>query len=432
MSKKSTIISTIIAIGASMTGTFSSAPVSASVVKDGVTFWSTSEIMDFKAEMLEKIATDCAAADDIPECTRNVYVSYYNEQRDKYMAYMAAEDELANFAITSVNPATETIKIFISDYERDWMTDSLNQVPLTSVYAVWGGPSARDLLMGTVSGSGAFYASEIESNSLRDGIYRLFGASRSGSVNVFNIDEIPTMREVELQVPGSNLASNLSGDFYFTTLRESGGDTYGYRSYGSCLESSDYELGKECRLMFSSEGYYSYLPISVEQETNSREDTNETGQTDETGDSDETDSSTGDDSNKSSESSENFPETDNKTSNPSNSQESSTAGFTLSIKEVSTSTSRAPKASQSTAKSASKTSSSEENQELANTTDTIVANSENDTLELPLSGSITAQTSTKEEHIFPWWIIAFVFSGIILTIWWFIPAKKYKKGVDKK
>ena len=386
MGKKfTTLISTLTLAASSLAATISPPPAFATIVKDDVTFWSTSEILDFKAEMLEKIATNCPDGD--PECTRGVYISYFNEQHDKYMAYIAANDELSNFTITSVNPATETIKIFISDYERDWMTDSLNQVPLTSVYAVWGEPSTRDLLMGTVSGTGAFYANEIENNSLRDGVYQLFGASRSGSANVFNIDEIPTMREVELQVPGSNLANNLSGDFYFTTLRESGGNSYGFSSYGSCFESGDYELGKECRLMFSSEGYYAYLPISTEKPI--EEPAEE-------------------------------PTTDPIKDPTTESTESSKSTFTLSVKEISTSTSRVPATSNTAAESVAAEPISTKEEQI----DTPIIEKADDNVELPTSG--------ETEHIFPWWIIAFVFSGIVLTLWWFIPAKKFEKSVDKK
>ncbi len=38
-------------------------------------------------------------------------------------------------------------------------------------------------------------------------------------------------------------------------------------------------------------------------------------------------------------------------------------------------------------------------------------------VELPTSGE-------KEEYNFPWWIIVFVFTGIALTLWWFVPSKR--------
>lgn len=33
----------------------------------------------------------------------------------------------------------------------------------------------------------------------------------------------------------------------------------------------------------------------------------------------------------------------------------------------------------------------------------------------------------KEEHQFPWWLVVFIFSGIFLVLWWFIPSKERKK-----
>ena len=38
-------------------------------------------------------------------------------------------------------------------------------------------------------------------------------------------------------------------------------------------------------------------------------------------------------------------------------------------------------------------------------------------VELPTSGE-------NEEYNFPWWIIVFVFTGIALTLWWFVPSKR--------
>lgn len=44
-----------------------------------------------------------------------------------------------------------------------------------------------------------------------------------------------------------------------------------------------------------------------------------------------------------------------------------------------------------------------------------------ETMELPLAGN-SEKKETKNE--FPWWIIAFTFSGIALILWWFIPIRK--------
>ena len=44
-------------------------------------------------------------------------------------------------------------------------------------------------------------------------------------------------------------------------------------------------------------------------------------------------------------------------------------------------------------------------------------NSSENHIEVPVLGD-------KEEHIFPWWIIIFIFSGIALILWWFVPIRK--------
>lgn len=43
------------------------------------------------------------------------------------------------------------------------------------------------------------------------------------------------------------------------------------------------------------------------------------------------------------------------------------------------------------------------------------------TIETPLTGDTNDQTSRSE---FPWWIIAFTFSGIILILWWCVPTHR--------
>lgn len=63
-------------------------------------------------------------------------------------------------------------------------------------------------------------------------------------------------------------------------------------------------------------------------------------------------------------------------------------------------------------------------------TDTILENNGQDSevleqnpeeyVELPMAGS-------KEESVFPWWLIVFIFTGIAMILWWFVPATKKQK-----
>lgn len=46
-------------------------------------------------------------------------------------------------------------------------------------------------------------------------------------------------------------------------------------------------------------------------------------------------------------------------------------------------------------------------------------------IELPLAGD---KTDDEQENVFPWWIVAFIFSGIALTLWWFIPTRRGKEN----
>ena len=32
----------------------------------------------------------------------------------------------------------------------------------------------------------------------------------------------------------------------------------------------------------------------------------------------------------------------------------------------------------------------------------------------------------KEDHEFPWWLVVFIFSGIFLILWWFVPIRRKK------
>lgn len=48
-----------------------------------------------------------------------------------------------------------------------------------------------------------------------------------------------------------------------------------------------------------------------------------------------------------------------------------------------------------------------------------------DTIEVPLAAG-------PEEHQFPWWFIVFIFSGITLVLWWFIPISKRRKDEEEQ
>ncbi|MBR3270141.1 hypothetical protein IKG07_02755 [Candidatus Saccharibacteria bacterium] len=43
-----------------------------------------------------------------------------------------------------------------------------------------------------------------------------------------------------------------------------------------------------------------------------------------------------------------------------------------------------------------------------------------ETVEIPLAAG------KKEKHEFPWWLVIFIFSGIFLILWWFIPIRRKK------
>ena len=47
-------------------------------------------------------------------------------------------------------------------------------------------------------------------------------------------------------------------------------------------------------------------------------------------------------------------------------------------------------------------------------------NSDQNYVEVPVLGG-------NKEHTFPWWIIVFIFSGIALVLWWFVPVREKRK-----
>lgn len=348
-------------------GSSNALPVFASTVKDGVEYWSTSEMLELK----KRIRAEEESCNSDAACEINVREFYNENFPDKYKAFTIAEAEFCNFGIAAFNPAAETIKIVFNDKEEctAWGKDAVAG-KLMELYVVWSedGPNGEFC---DIDYDGAriepYYVTDINNNNLREGLHLITKQIDT----VSGLTWLTPLEEIEISVAGSDLAANTSGRYYYSTFREPRFTAFGFRAYTDCLESPDYQEGMECRLMFGSDYSFSYMPFSVGSPT------------------------------------ETVTQVQKMASEVPEVAEPQTP-------VISTSTIRVP----DTPVEATFT-----------TISTPVEPNPDTQIEVPL-----AAKNREETHEFPWWFIVFIFSGIFLILWWFIPLskrKKSKKTLDK-
>ena len=348
-------------------------------------YWSFSEILELKNAIETAAKENCG---DDYECKveyrRQEILSHYKEDR-RYMLVGQAIDN--NFLITGFNPTAETVTIYYNDENmEEWeFTREETRSHLKDVYLAWaeeGYPDMRNSRVsfndGTKNRSGPVYVADANNGTTTDKVHLVFAHKPSDGNPADTWLEYD--KENVLDVTGSNLINDTKHMLHFSAYAYEGYSVVGAVAYSNF--AANYQPGMEYKLMYDKNNLYEYyIPQYVGGEE------------------------------------------------PTTSEEPSKPTFTLTIREISTSDIGVP----TTPVATTPTNQNSSDSDTKTTTEVSIApeKSDDSTVELPLSGGIISQNSTEEEHIFPWWIVVFIFSGIVLTIWWFIPTKKYKKTIDK-
>ena len=233
---------------------------------DGATWYTVQELLGYKEEVDRE--TDNLCGDDMG-CRENLYYSHFEAEDYKFWALEQLLDQ--QVVLTAVNPKEETLKVLY--FDEDMMLKRMGvsePIDLEVFYLGW-------FEYGTERIYNFGGITDELSNETMPGTHKIYYWDTS----VDGPNPIPANQEFELSAAGSGLNSNVLGEIPY------GADAGMYKFnavgrfiYTSCLAESDYEEGKECRLMISGEKGQAYFPpreTIIENEQNNGDDPDQTG-----------------------------------------------------------------------------------------------------------------------------------------------------------
>ncbi len=208
-------------------------------------YWTLEEMQILNAEAMAEIKTACADTEDFM-CAD----SYLWQKASSDPAYSALMNYRANhLTVSAVNPERQTIKLYYD----------LQSIPAWET----SDPTMSDL-----------YVAQFEADHYVNGFYLALERGDKPPYttillnkrkSIDDSDWLPFYTEVEFDTPG--LSAGADADpmlrlFYRTVSNVSYAIEF---SFESCLTSSDYQPGMECRAVFSPSRSF-YLPFAVENE----------------------------------------------------------------------------------------------------------------------------------------------------------------------
>ena len=400
-------------------------------------YWSFSEILELKTNLEAEAREKCG---EDYECR----VEYRGQQiRDRYQAdsryLLVAQIIDTKFQVTGINPTAETVTVYYNDENmEDWeFTREESHYYLKDMYLAWaeaGYPDMRNSQVSFNDGGrnryGPIYVADANNGATTEKVHLVF-AHRPSDGNPTD-SWLEYGKENVLNVAGSNLADDTSHMLHFAAYAYEGYSVVGAVAYSNF--AANYRPGMEYKLMYDKNNFYEYwVPQYVGSQESAEDPTEEPiDPTDEPAENPTEGPTKPAEDPISSEEPSSSPIETAKSADPTEPTSESTisaepkTAFTISVNRISTSDLGVPAVS----KVATESPVSTESREAEDTGTTTTAKID-DTVELPTSGFIDTQKNSEEEYIFPWWIIVFIFSGIFLTLWWFIPVKKYEKSIDK-
>lgn len=373
------LLSSILTLGLMGLFTLSSPSASAKEIKDGISYWSVTEMADFKTALDAEAQVIC---EDDYECRENLHY----KRLDLGGQYMALEVfEMERFIVSSINPDAEIIKLYYQDEDK----------MLSRIYGYPVQIGVKDFYL--------LWVEESIGNPIEQGGWLMYGQrypyflgekSAVEAATHILVDENQTTsgygwftpnEEREYSVAGSQLINDTAHMLYFSLLGTDNGRMDGLRDYSSCFEPSlGYQIGMECKAMFGEDGMIAYFPTGTPRETVVQDDNNQTP--------DDT----------------NIATTSDDSSNSSSNDDSNNVATVNDIETsattpVETSSSPIPESIKATPPSTAIT-----------TPDT----GEN--------GHEFTETDQGSKPEFPWWLGIIFASGLAVLIWLFWPSKQKK------
>ncbi len=232
--------------------------ISAKMEKDGVTYWSIAEMAEFKKIIDAEVKEKCHG--DI-RCEDEAKYNYYR-QGGQYRALEVA-DMVGGFMVTNINPALETITIRYTDYQEQWFRRNGFErdfhEEIISLYMVWVDEGVGDPAVDTRYMYN--YADRLKAGEEIPGVHVILAKNNEKD----GVGWLPEGEEVEFSIAGSDILSLNSTNRIHHKL---GGNigmsiSIGTTYLSECLDSPDYEVGMDCKLMIGDDGSYSYKPVPV-------------------------------------------------------------------------------------------------------------------------------------------------------------------------
>ena len=393
------------------------------VKKDEVLYWSFGEMVEFDAQITAE--SEVACGND--EMCKEMYIYEQREQSSIPEKYRALEyfRGVCRLIFPTINPATEFLGVYYRDRDD---TMGMGPANIREIYIAWVENSVPDpRYQAYWDGDDAItpYVADMRRGFMSPGVHELY----HGTSAIFGENWFTPYSGIAIDASNSRLAENQNHLIHFTVLATNNGNMLGATDYSSCFDWGTYEEGMECRIMYSGTGWPVYFPafpggeipeVEVVPEPTPEEPTLEEPTIDEPIPDDPIPDEPIID-----EPAIEEPIPDNPTSEDSTPEIStSTIGVLttpvdkpLDISNLAAST-----------KPISNTTASSDDTAITTTVatpDMTSATSPQESIEVPLAAG------KEKAHEFPWWFIVFIFSGIALILWWFIPLPKRRKKSEK-
>ena len=431
MSKKFTFISTLILLTSSLASlSFTTAPpVQAAIQHDDKTywtfndmerfaeevengsevadgFWSFTEILDFEKQLNAAAIESCGES---VTCEMEYLHEQFLANPDDYRYSLVEQLKMNNFLVTAFNPARGTITIYYNDEDyMEWqITNERVHIYLKDLYLAWTEEDYVDPMDefvafndGMMDRTEPSFVADANNGISREGTHLIFAHTASDGNPLDSW--LKNDEEITLNIANSNLRNNTSNKLYYAAYPNGAPSFVGAIDYSEF--SSQYKPGMTYQLMYDKKTTY---PHWVPQGEADPEEENVAP---------ECEALVPDD-----ESSINDFSSETNISNPVSrviSSEINNSDTTLKAVAVADSI---LKAADATSEFGATIIGTLEDNNVENASSSAGANS----IEAPLA------LGEKKEAEFPWWIIAFIFSGIVLIFWWFIPIKRRKEEEEE-
>lgn len=212
-------------------------------------YMTIDEILAYNEQIATESATICG---DDYDCYEWLDRTRMEEDFERYELLNVFHEN--SLIITSINPATETMKLLYQD--EDFMSLRMGmpgeKQDLAHVYMFWVDSTGEE----PRGPAYADYAYNAKNGIFQQGLHPIY----FGDEETYGPKWFTPNVENEVSIAGSNFAENTSGIIYYTS--QSHGYSAGVKNVGSCFEHPDYHLGMECRIVFQ-DGWYQYLPFDV-------------------------------------------------------------------------------------------------------------------------------------------------------------------------